>query len=322
MNDQYDTYSVDELIGDERFIDWVLNPTGENDQFWQKWISKNPEHEAKVMEARSILKNMNFRKMDTQGMAPKIWDRISNDLQAEKPESGSGSKIIRLITRTAAAAAVLLLLIFNWGQPAMTNIEISPGMAHLHQLPDQSRIQINDGSSISYDGSRFEKMRDIYLQGEAFFEVTKGSPFTVHTDNGEVQVLGTSFNIFSHGKALDVICKTGKVQVTSDDDSVILLPGEKASLNSENQLIKTASEMDISWLAGTYQYEDASLILVTNELERQFNLRVHLPESLSDLRYTGFFLDNDLEQALNSVFWPLKLKYEKEDNEIFVSREN
>ncbi|MCB0665819.1 MAG: FecR domain-containing protein [Saprospiraceae bacterium] len=322
MNDHYNTYSVDQLIGDEQFVDWVLNPTPEIEQRWQLWLNQHPENRQKVSEAKSILKNLTFKKMDTRGMAPRIWERIEHDLQPAEPASESRPKIFRWIALTAAAAAVLVLLILNWGNSELTSIEVSPGMANLYQLPDNSEIHINDGSKISYDPASFNEVRDIFLQGEAFFEVTKGSPFTVHTGNGDVQVLGTSFNIFSHGRDLEVICKTGKVQVTREASSVILTPGEKAMLNSENQLVKNNSEPEIAWLTGTFKYEEATLSQVAAELQRQFGIQIHLPESAEAIRYTGFFLDNDLDQALNSVFWPLKLKYDRKDNEIFVSREN
>ncbi|MCB0688690.1 MAG: FecR family protein [Saprospiraceae bacterium] len=323
MNDHYNTYSVEDLIQDEEFLRWVLNPTEDTRQNWTKWIEQNPEHKAKVEEARSMLRSLSFKKVDTQGMSAKIWDQIQMDIQKEATPTRAKTRILPIITAISAAAAILLLLIVNYSGNQMTTIEAAAGLATIHQLPDQSEIRINDGSSISYDKNKFAVSRDIYLDGEAFFQVSKGSPFTVHTDLGTVQVLGTSFNIFNHSNHFDVICKTGKVKVVSGDKELILTPGEKAYLNEVQGLTKFQLDtVEIDWLNGTFKYENTRLAEVAAELERQYDIHITMPQEAKDLLYTGFFIDNDLDQALSSVFWPLKLKYEKKNNKINISRED
>lgn len=321
MNDLYNKYSVEDLITDEHFIDWVLNPTKEKDVRWNEWMSKDPEFKSRVYEAKMTVQNLTFDKIDTKDIAPALWDRIQVDLTGNDSKKMARNKIVRWIGLAAAAAAVLLLLIINTGTSDIT-ISINPGMANLHQLPDHSEVQINDGSSITYNQTDFTKRRDIFLEGEAFFEVTKGSPFTVYTGQGTVQVLGTSFNVFSHSNEFTVICKTGKVQVNTSTNSVILTPGEKATIKAGNLVKSQLEEVAITWLQGTFKYEESKLSDVTEELQRQFGVKIHLPESAGEILYTGFFLDNDLDKAMSSVFWPLKLKFEKVGNDVYVSRED
>jgi len=321
MNDRYQTYSIEDLITDEQFIDWVLHPTSDKDQIWEKWMNQNPEYKSKALEAKSLIKNISFNEIETKGISAKLWQRIESDIEPEV--NRSGTRIVRIISIATAAAAVIALLIYNLVADTEMTIQAKAGLATMHQLPDQSTIQINDGSSITYNKKTFDDARNVFLEGEAFFQVTKGNPFTVATTNGSVEVLGTSFNVFNHDGQFRVTCKTGSVKVTNGRNAVILTPGEEVELDDHKKLVKSKTDVvNISWLEGTFKYEEDPLKDVIAELERQFNITIHISESLKNTLYTGFFLDQNLEQALSSVFWPLKMQYSKRGNEVFISREN
>ena len=108
------------------------------------------------------------------------------------------------------------------------------------------------------------------------------------------------------------------MKVKTNTSEVILQPGEETSLRENNTLDPPVQiTQDVTWLQGLYNFDNAPLWQVAAELERQFNIEIRLNSLLSNVIYTGFFQDNDLEQALHSVCWPLKLKATKKEGSTY-----
>ncbi len=104
-------------------------------------------------------------------------------------------------------------------------------------LPDSSTVILNSGSEVKYS-SDFGKQRAIWLEGEAFFKVTKNtkSPFIVHTNDFDVKVLGTEFNINSTTINQTVSLATGKVNIMLNEskDEINLIPNEELVWECKN----------------------------------------------------------------------------------------
>jgi transmembrane sensor len=147
------------------------------------------------------------------------------------------------------------------------------------------------------------------LEGEGFFEVKKGSSFSVLTPQGQVSVLGTSFNVFARNEHFDVRCVTGKVAVDHADAHVVLMPGQAASLQSGDQFVTNEfNTVGDSWQQGTSRFEEASLNDVLDELGRQYNVQI-IHTDLNHRKYTGAFRHNNLKEALDAVCLPMGLHY-------------
>ena len=103
-------------------------------------------------------------------------------------------------------------------------------------LPDGSIAQLNGSSTLKYHPYWWNISRNISLEGEAFFEVAKGSKFSVESKNGTTSVLGTSFNIYARSNQYEVVCVTGKVWVenATGEVSTIITPNQKAVLSIPN----------------------------------------------------------------------------------------
>ena len=185
-------------------------------------------------------------------------------------------------------------------------------------MPDNSKVWLNDYSTLQYDSKGFQNERTLTLEGEAYFDVEEGSSFTVQTDLGSVKVLGTTFNVDSREGHFSVECYSGKVGVTGGSSYVEILPGQRVIL-VENELRKSSGKKGAKWIQGMFTYEDALLSDVVGELERQFDIQIEINENHRTLKYTGFFHEEDLQKALTSVFWPLKLKFEINGNKIKIS---
>lgn len=217
----------------------------------------------------------------------------------------------------AVAAVMLLLIGFYSVSLVFLNEKIKTGFASQTtvKLPDGTLITLNAGSKLAWSERRFDKERTVTVDGEAFFDVKKGSRFTIKTHNGNVTILGTQLNVFSRENDFRVSCITGKVGVSSGSSEVVLLPGEKAGLTNSG-LQKTTSahiEQTAAWKEGIFYFEDQPLVSIFGEIERQFNVSVKYKGNPGRL-ITVSFTNRKLEEALDVVCIPMGLKYELDKN--------
>jgi ferric-dicitrate binding protein FerR (iron transport regulator) len=245
--------------------------------------------------------------------------------ESEKSKSGSNSKIISRQVYIVSSIAAGLLMLFGiwqlWLKNPAINVIAQKGSRVEYRLPDGSDVNINSDSRITWDKRDFKNDRHLSLDGEAFFSIAKGTPFTISASRGNIRVLGTSFNVYSRPDAFKVSCLTGKVIVTTGTQSVTILPGESAEIK-ENDLVSYADSRINSatgWVNGEFNFDDSPLSRVLEEIERQFNVKFTGLDSNSRY-FTGSFTNKDLNAALDIVCIPLGLNYEiGNKGEIFIS---
>jgi transmembrane sensor len=232
---------------------------------------------------------------------------------------------IRPVLWTATIAATMLLLFGVWYlliHKPLLDIVAGKGQHTEYQLPDGSQVSLNAESKISYDKNHFIQKRLVHMDGEAFFKIRKGKTFTITTDLGEIQILGTSFNVFARDNNFKVTCITGKVRVRCQNQSTIIIPGESVAF--ENKILQKYEEKNINtivnWRNGEFHYEDAALKLILNEIERQYNVTFVLPD-ISNKFFTGSFSNKNLVDALDIVCIPMGLTYEIGSNGKIIIRE-
>lgn len=251
----------------------------------------------------------------------KCWNNIYGQLNKQKVKrlnfaTSNNYKGFRL-----PAAAVILLLIgtiilYNLTRLAVYKTQLCEIAEFC--LPDQSQVILNADSKIAYKRNLWNGSREVYLTGEAIFDVTKGKPFAVSTDNGEVNVLGTRFNVYTRGKNFKVACFTGKVKVElqQEKDTVILTPGRETH-KLGNQILSHSQPFDTtklgSWINGEFYYQNENIAKVFSEIERQFNVKIHAKNVLNRY-YTGNFTNDNLLQALDLICIPMNLDYSFQDS--------
>lgn len=210
-----------------------------------------------------------------------------------------------------AAAALVVLGAILWFS---SQIEVNNTTRAVVEvgLPDGSQVALRPQSRLEYNTLRWLYSRDVELNGQGFFEVQKSEKtFSVQTDLGEVEVLGTSFSVSTDADALEVACKTGKVAVYVQSSSpVVLAAGEGLLAKDERTALYTRSPDEIDgWVRGQYSYENASVERVWRDLEAAFGLEVVGPD-VQSLSYTGAFdADDPLEEVLEIICRPLELEY-------------
>ena len=277
---------------------------------------------------RSIEKVSQFE-VKTYVPKEKAWELLE-----EKILAGEKSKVIPMPRRYwmigVAASFILAIGALFLFSPSLLNSDQSEITANLAQtreitLPCGSVVQLNADSKVVYSEKSWNESRDIRLYGEAFFEVEKGSRFTVTTDLGSVEVLGTSFNVRARNGRLEVVCKTGKVKVTSPDgqNSQIITPG--LAVTAENEAVSEPQSVDIeqagSWMSGDFDFESTPLTEVLEEFQRQFDIELkYNPEApeIRDRIYNGYFHNGDMGEAIQLICNPMGLRYEIEEDAIKI----
>ncbi|WP_459210427.1 FecR family protein [Aquimarina rhabdastrellae] len=221
-------------------------------------------------------------------------------------------KVKRLIPYWTYAIASLFVIAIgiNFFLSSTTAVTTGFGEQVAVNLPDGSLVKLNAKSAIEFDEKSWENERKVTLNGEAFFEVTKGSSFSVVTDQGTVTVLGTKFNVKSEEKYFEVRCHEGKVKVSPSIEKEVLLErgnGVRILDNNVEQLVVTTDQPD--WILGESSFDNVPLKYVIEALEKQYQINFEKENIDSDARYTGSFTHKNLTLALQTVFDPMEIKY-------------
>lgn len=324
MKNDYLSYQAEELAQEAEFIRWVRGTDTTLVAPWQAWLAEHPNEAAKVAEAKALVLAVQWEVPELHENRKKaLWEAID----AATPQEAR--RTIPLPRRQwrfwAAAASIVLLLGIAWWlvQPA-TNapllVQTDRSEMMEHRLPDGSEVSINAVSSITYGTKDWQTNRTILLDGEAFFSVEKGQPFVVKTALGEVTVLGTSFNVEARTGIFRVNCYTGSVRVsTLNGDTIVLNPQEGVHLVNGQLMLKTVDNSnDIAWQDRVHHFVDTRLTEVFNELERQYPITINYPAAVGERTYTGFFKNENLEQALQAVCWPMNLSFTIDQQQVTI----
>jgi ferric-dicitrate binding protein FerR (iron transport regulator) len=181
------------------------------------------------------------------------------------------------------------------------------------ELPDASTVIVNAMSDVRYSKNKWKQKREVELQGEAFFDVAKGSKFDVITSEGVVSVLGTQFNVKQRGNYFEVECFEGIVMVTSHNTSEQLKEGDRYRFSNGNASLGNTIYQLPQWTKNISSFERIPIFEVIAELERQYNIEVISEKIQSERLFTGGFVHDNLEHALKSVTEPLDLDYTMEN---------
>lgn len=246
-------------------------------------------------------------------------DPLEKKLETEDPKPGS----IRSLKRAGrqnrwilpVAASVLLLIIAGgyWMQQntKKTIVQTAFGERLTLELNDGSKVNLNANSQVAYrENWENENDREIWLDGEAFFEVEKkpetGQKLKVITSDLTVEVLGTTFNVNSKGGKTSVYLKEGQIRLYFNDlDSVMLIePGDliRYSRESREITLKSSERPDVhtSWKDGVLTFKNSRLQEVLQKIEDIYGITFQVPNAEDYTREVNFPLPiNQLETTMD-----------------------
>ncbi len=272
-----------------------------------------------------------------------VWDRINSQLNLDKT-----SKTFRLrpfVLRYAAAIAFIILLgggAFYLNQIGTFSRLDSAAMAQVNvffettntqikqiTLPDGSKIKLNRGTRFSYAQNTFNReQREVWLIGEAFFEVAKNpdKPFIIHTGNMQTTVRGTSFNIKAYPDLKENVVSvlTGKVEVSAQNKVLAMLtPDEQLDYNTATAISQVTC-VDAREVAG---WQDGALVLnyagrneLSLRIKQQYNIDTYFRNNaLNGIRIKSTFVKGtSLTDVLATIEVLYGVKCKKENNQLII----
>ena len=210
-------------------------------------------------------------------------------------------------------------------------IHVPYGKSSVVALADGTLINLNAGSSLRYpNGFKAEGNREVFLTGEAYFQVSHDAkrPFLVHTDDLEIEVLGTHFNVqaYADEKNSNTVLVNGVVQVkqtANPEDAVVLKPGMQASYTQGSKTLEIASVNTapyIAWVKGQLYFDQADFPQIARILERKFDVQIQVNNTaLKKEKFTAKFKAESLEQILKSFNESYPFNYDIKQNTVVIN---
>jgi ferric-dicitrate binding protein FerR (iron transport regulator) len=206
---------------------------------------------------------------------------------------------------------------------AMQTLHVPAGQRVELTLSDGTKVWLNSHTTFIFPTQFTETTRDVYLDGEGYFDVTKdaGKQFKVNTQDHIIKVLGTEFNVFAYSKnnSFETSLIDGAVEIATKDNrlNIPLTPGNRSY--RENDRLTTSPIRDYDyflWKKGIISFNHERVEDILKKLELYYDIQIeNHNKRIINVRYTGKFRTKDgIEHVLNVLQVPTGLRYKK-DNE-------
>ena len=344
--------TIDELLVNESFLNYYFRKDEADILEWEDWAENHTERQDLIKQAFGHLNKLSL-KWKQEYIADKFEELNENLEEAIALKiSYRRPQIIRWV------AAVVLIFGTGWWyfqQKTSKSIIYTELVANasttliekdnntdkplLITLSDGSSILLQGGSRLSYPANFEGDKREVYLDGEAFFEVAKNPerPFLVYANELVTKVLGTSFNIksFKGQKDIQVIVRTGKVSVFKLNeiqnsknikilDGVVIIPNQQIKFDKEksnfSKSLVEQPEMLSEIPQYNFEFKDVSANNVFAIIQKAYGISiVYDEELLKDCPVTASLLDEPLYGKLELVCNAIEAEYQLIDGQVIIS---
>ena len=163
------------------------------------------------------------------------------------------------------------------------------------ELPDGTVVWVNSESALRFPEKFTSNRREVFLEGEAYFEVKKDAngPFYVHTEAGKVRVLGTAFNVcaYSNDRFWQTTLVEGSVMINQEEKEVLLKPNEQYQIDvrtGKAGLREVLPELYTSWRDGKFYFKAYTFEELVEKLERWYDFKMfYMNEEIKTRRFSG-----------------------------------
>ena len=263
-------------------------------------------------------------------LATRNLSRLLFKIDQTENQNLSNRPIRKLLSRVASVAAILILGLLAGSivtyYLSVTNkkseqlvFETPRGEKSMVKLPDGSEVWLNANSRLVYN-SFSSKHRQVELKGEAFFKVTHNEkvPFIVKTDECDIKVLGTTFNVMAYDEfgRKEITLLEGKVDVQAGEKERILKPGQSLVLKDHQmQIAEVNASQASAWVDNKFNFKDIPLSELIQRLENWYDVDITLENPNGrEVNYTGTFKNEEtIWQVLDAIKVYTSIEYEKSD---------
>lgn len=269
-----------------------------------------------------------------------ILDKVHHRINLEQDKRPQ-KRIVKFVFTISKIAAILIIgLLMGLSLQYLKKTEpvyftsIAPkGSVSQMVLPDNTIVYLNAGSQLKYTVEGLKGKREVFLDGEAWFDVTKNEekPFVVHTPFYDIKVTGTQFNVkaYSADEEISTTLEEGSVQVTSSEnfklsEPTALQPGEQLVYNTQNKTInvkKVETRMFTAWKDNKLIFINMNLKELFVLLERKYGVDIEVTNDLIlDYHYDGTIKDETILEVLDLLKETLPVKYKIEGQTILITK--
>jgi len=276
------------------------------------WIQSGEENKVRFLEEQKWM-------MEVLAVHKDRTTEQSLEFLKKRIDPGNNQKRQSSILRQVASIAAVFLLGIILGVAVFTryfslpketiqveNITVPKGAKTNFTLPDGSLVWLNSGSLLSFP-TTFGDERKVTLSGEAFFDVVKnGSPFMVSTENNDIEVMGTSFNVRTfENEGFEATLVSGIVKVSgrNGQNNLILHPGQQAFWKNNGLNVKEVdTELYTSWKDGKLMFVREPFPTLIRKIENWYNVKIdYTDQGLNDLWYTGTIEMETISELMEMV---------------------
>jgi transmembrane sensor len=340
--------TVEDFLENEAFRTWLISRQVRYRVYWEEWLQQNPEKKPVYEQAVATFlalqgKKEHISNEEVFAKKEQILSQLSSSWNVEK-SSGHWWWI-----RAVSAAAICLFFLWQFDFLELNpfakeeqNIKSEDWKIAKNEstkaivvlLPDNSSVLLSAGSQLRFQKHTKHAVREVFLQGEGFFEVKKSTkPFIVHTANLTTKVLGTSFQVRSFDKEATAIVrvKTGNVAVApveSPDKDILLTVNQELKVKSNSkQVIKRESflaEKDHpAIMAEQFNYRYTPIPKILETLEESYNMPIRYNRQLlSNCTFTGQLNDVPYLEKIRLICLTINASFEVVDNQVVIQGSN
>jgi transmembrane sensor len=368
---QQEFTAIEDFVFNPGFRDWLINNNSIHKDYWENWLKENPGKVNVLNYAKGIVYalSVNHQQLSEDDIDKEIKAIISK----AKNHEGADSEIPVLSNKKGllrkvnwwlpVAAAAILFLIFSLGYfrtinhteedrqvgayepisstgPSSSEQANNSDTVQAITLSDGSRVQLYPKSKLRFSHDSFSKHREVFLTGEAFFDVVKNTslPFYVYTKSLVTKVLGTSFNVKAYSSENDasVLVKTGKVSVYKKEnfskkntvankmDGLIVTPNQQVIYDlKNNQLTKTIVDKPFilaSNLKETFEFNSTPLKEVFKTLQNAYGITIMYDEAaINSCSLSASMGSENFYEKLELICKTIEASYESIDGTIFIT---
>ncbi len=351
---------LEDLLTDVSFVRWIRGEASPGERSkWNRWLKRDPEHQRLVKEATEIhialqKEGDNIPDISTE------WQKLEGSLDREEQRFKHNHKKrdqqLHWKSRSLMVTALLIIGIcvgayvvfqyqnFEQSQDSELAANLSTtqeyqtdyGEKATFRLSDNSRIVLNANSRIRFSSNANgeHNSTEVWLQGEAWFDIThlegeRRRTFTVRTDDGDIQVIGTRFVVKTFEKGTRAVLEEGEIhlriphQESGQVDNVILEPGEMALFSSEDEGVtmeKVNPMIYTSWREDIWFFDDTPLDEIGRRIEDTFGLTVLIQDDLTQRKLSGSIKGTSVDVLSKALSKILDVEIEQQDQALYIGK--
>lgn len=354
---------VEEFVINDSFCNYCFQSNEADMKYWEEYINSHPSEKEKIEEAKQIVLGLHV-------MLKQEYANKEEQKAKIIPIHKKRFPVKRIMLAAASVAAVIIaFFVLNINRSNVNNerngvnqiaannnsnseivFSTHNGEKKIITLPDNSTLHLNSGSTLRVDKDFGKSNRNVYLSGEALFDVTHNAslPFIVHTNSYEVKVLGTLFNVKAYpgDKLSETSLLRGRVEINlkNNADKVVLKPNQKAVINyAENNISLNESTQDSSsetislspvsysakdnvvietaWAQNKLEIVNESFADMKEKLERWYDVKINFEDAeVSNYKFTATFEKENIEEVLKALQYAYHFNYSINGDEVTISK--